>query len=151
MVLVVHMTHNEPDIDMATYLRAYMAKRRSDSNNNAAPDGNTMRYNLTVSLPTWLKRLVGLVDLPYDETVTIVAHGGSVTAVDVHASCVSADVDVVMSMRPMPGGGGTCIDCEARVPTSYRGIPIPGAALRMVVRRRFNMERRRDKQFADAL
>ena len=58
---------------------------------------------------------------------------------------------VVLRIVPNAETGGTRVAGEVTLTPKVRGVPLPRAPLRALVRRRFRAERRRDEQFLDQL
>ena len=136
--------------DLASYVRGYLAKRRSDSRDHAPrrmPSGAII-YDLEIRLPVWLAVLSRIPAIRYMETVTVNMRSGSIDSVDIFAECTDAGVQVDMTFQGT-ATGGTQVDCRVRLPSSYRSIPLPAAPLRLLVKRKFASERRRDQTFTD--
>lgn len=140
----VSLTHHDPR-PLQIYLRAYMAKRRSDCvGDPVRGDDGTVSYPLKLaSLPGWATAIIKRT-LAYNETVSMVGN-----AARVDAYCPDADVRVSMNIRA--ADGGTRVDCEVNLKPVFKGIPIPQTPLRALVRNRFRHERRRDANFIDAV
>ena len=144
MSLVIDCEWLEPGLGVTEYMKGYVSKRSSDAAGATTqlPDGG-LRYKVPVNLPLWVTRMLALPTLYFTEDVTWVGD-----TAHIRAECTGADVAVNTVISPC--GTGTKVATVVDVVPEYKGVGIPHALVRRVVRHLFNKECRRDVDYATA-
>lgn len=139
----VHRDHRS----VSLYLRAYLAKRDGDTHEPPARDGRgRITYKLKVATPS-IASIARVLPAYIACVENIRVHPGGF---DVYATCDDT-VTVSTTVRADAARGGSVVLCEVSANPYYKGCPVPHAIVRLVVKRVFHRERKRDTDWIDQI